>query len=332
MKLVPFQKFQTELTEKEDEILKLLPQHIPQEKFIQTAIVAVKNEPKLLDVSRRTLHQAITEAAEDGLMPDGREGAIVIYGNEAQWQPMAHGIRKRALELAHMVIDAQIVCLNDHFVWRQGDDPMLEHIPAKLGTPRGEMIGAYAVFRRGSEILHREVMDKTEIETARNQSRGWQKSLMWTKFAGEAWRKTVVRRGIKTVPSIADLERIISRDDRNFDFAPRSTAPAADPAALESIPSAPEEPSDIAEAEVIDVVDDAPVDEVAPEPPPAAKKAEPDQSRPKTWAAFLKALKAAEKPTALNDVWAMFAKKWTGQTLHEAQDLFEKRYNELAGT
>lgn len=56
-----------------------------------------------------------------------------------------------------------------------------------------------------------------EIEVTRNKSRA-KDSLMWTTFWPEGWRKTVVRRGSKTVPVSADFTRLVQREDENFDF------------------------------------------------------------------------------------------------------------------
>lgn len=222
----PFDGFRGEIMSREEEIASILPPHISREKFVNTAIIAVKNNPELLRCDRRSLHAAVTKAAEDGLQPDGREGVITWFKDKdkgclvAQWNPMLYGIRKRARELCDMIIDAQVVYANDEFVRDQGDDPRIQHKPAQLGTDRGKPIGAYAIFKQGGEILHREVMDAKEIETTKSISRA-QNGPMWTKFWTEAWRKTVVRRGIKTVPSVPQLERMISRDDEHADFGAR---------------------------------------------------------------------------------------------------------------
>lgn len=234
-----------------DEIAPLLPSHIKKERFIAAAHSAVKQNPELLECTVRSLFNALAKAAQDGLLPDGREGVITSYrtkiehdGKEiyvkiATWNPMAYGLRKRARELDNIIIDAQVVHDNDHFVWHQGDDPRIEHEPAKLGTDRGAMIGSYAIFRReNGTILHREIMDKSQVMATKNQSKA-KTSLMWTTFETEGWRKAVVRRGMKTVPVSEDLERIITRDDENFDF--KATAPAVEPPPAPTLvpPSAP---------------------------------------------------------------------------------------------
>jgi recombination protein RecT len=237
----PFDGFRGEIMSREDELASILPPHISREKFVNTAIIAVKNNPDLLRCDRRSLHAAVTKAAEDGLQPDGREGVITWFKDKdkgclvAQWNPMLYGIRKRARELCEMIIDAQVVYANDAFVWDQGDEPRIEHRPAPLGTDRGKPIGAYAIFKQAGAILHREVMDEKQISTVKSISRA-QNGPMWTKFWTEAWRKTVVRRGIKTVPSVPQLERMISRDDENAELGSRDNIVPLSPRAALEIP------------------------------------------------------------------------------------------------
>lgn len=232
--LAVFDGFRAEIAEREEEIAKILPPNVSREKFTATALIAVKNNPELLQCERRSLHAAVTRAAEDGLQPDGREGVINVYNEKrkvrkgnawveswvkvAAWIPMVYGIRKRARELCGMIVDAQVVHENDEFEWHQGDDPRIDHKPTRLDEDPGKKIGVYAIFRQDGAILHREVMRKSEVEAIKSTVKA-QNGLLWTKFESEAWRKSAVRRGIKTVPSVPDtLRRIVERDDDQYDF------------------------------------------------------------------------------------------------------------------
>ena len=248
-----WQEFEGELRVREAELATLLPSHISRERFINMAIIAAKNNQDLVRCDRRSLHAAVTKAAEDGLQPDGREGVINVYKGQACWIPMTHGIRKRAREICGMIIDAQVVHEHDFFEHQQGDDPKIIHKPPPLGTPRGKMIGAYAIFKQNGEILHREVMDAEQIAKVKSCVKA-QNGLLWTTFEDQAWRKTVVRRGIKTVPSVPDaLQRIVSRDDDQYEFVPNGDGPKR--AALLDIPDIPDVPA----------IADATQDEPSPE-------------------------------------------------------------------
>ena len=226
-----FESIQTDLQDRENDIAAILPKHIPPERFQAAALAAIKQNTGLLSCTPRTLFGAITFAAQDGLMPDGREGYIgkystkvkkVIDGQQrevwedhANWNPMYFGMKKRAREIDEIVVSAAVVYSNDYFLWRQGDDEVLEHTATPLGEDRGERIGCYAIFRREGVILHREVMTVDEIEAVRAISKQ-PEGLMWGQFTDEAWKKSVGRRGFKSVPSSPAMDQILARDDQNF--------------------------------------------------------------------------------------------------------------------
>ena len=253
----PWSAFENEVRSRSTEIDSLLPGHISRDKFINTAIIAAKNNPDLVRCDRRSLHAAITKAAEDGLQPDGREGVFNVYNEKrkiggkdewikvACWIPMAWGIRKRAREICGMIIDAQVVYENDTFVWHQGDDPRIEHKPTPLDGQPGKRIGVYAIFKQGNEIIHREVMRASQVNDVKSVVKA-QNGLLWTKFEDEAWRKTALRRGVKTVPSVPDaLQRIVSRDDDQYDIdvTPHRSVPSLAAVAAADIPEDPPAPS-----------------------------------------------------------------------------------------
>lgn len=239
-------KFSDVLSDRMDDIGPLLPSHIKRERFMAAANVMVRQNPELLECTQRSLFNALSQSAQDGLLPDAREGVILPYKEQtasgawvkvAKWNPMAGGMRKRAKELDGIIVDTQVVHEKDNFIWHQGDDPRIEHTPPKLGTDRGKMIGVYAIFKRDGTILHREVMSEQQVMDVKSKSKA-QTSLMWTTFQTEAWRKTVLRRGMKTVPVSEDLERLLTRNDDEFDFG-NNQAPAEIPPSPPSPPPAP---------------------------------------------------------------------------------------------
>ncbi|KKK78215.1 hypothetical protein LCGC14_2845810, partial [marine sediment metagenome] len=242
--LTVWESFEEELKSRELAICSMLPSHVNKDRFKNSVIAAVKQTPGLLKATPRSLFASVTKSAQDGLLPDGREGVITVYGDEAQWNPMAFGLRKRAREIDEIMVDAQVVYEKDEFIWSQGDNPRIEHNPAPLGVSRGTMIGAYAVFRNQDGILHREVMDASQIEKVRSQSKQ-PNGLLWGKFTEEAWRKTVVRRGFKSVPCSEKLGNIVRRDDDNYEFdQPQIDAPPR-PQRVEYKPTPPAHGEDL---------------------------------------------------------------------------------------
>jgi len=248
-----WETFQIELNRRADEIGSQLPSNVSRDRFLGAAIAAVKSNPGILTATPRSLMAALTKAAQDGLLPDGREGIITVfsqkvqgsspqqYENVAQWNPMFYGIRKRARELDGIIIDAQVVFAGDEFDYELGDSPYIKHKP-KARTEAVDAsagVAVYAIFRHPEHgILHREVMWKPEVFATMNQSRA-KTSLMWTTFWTEGWRKAVGRRGSKSVPVSAQLERLIQRDDENFDFAAPSSRALPPPPPDEVVVTAP---------------------------------------------------------------------------------------------
>ena len=95
------------------QIAESLPPGVDPERFIRVAMNAVQNMPELSDpkIERQSVFNACLRAAQLGLMPDKREGAIVIVGEKrkgpngqdiwvkvAQFRDMIGGLRKLAAE------------------------------------------------------------------------------------------------------------------------------------------------------------------------------------------------------------------------------------------
>lgn len=190
-----------------------LPAHVSVEKFTRVAQTAIQNQPDLASVDRRSLFGAIVRLAQDGLLPDGREAAIVKFGDKAQAMPMIAGILKKVRQSGEVAkISAQVVYEFDEFVWTLGFDEDVTHNPPKLDQPRGKAIGAYAtaVLKDGSRLL--EVMSFEEIEKVRAVSRS-KGAGPWVQWWGEMARKTVMRRLSKRLPMSSDLDDTFERDE-----------------------------------------------------------------------------------------------------------------------
>src|SRR5688572_8778353 len=112
----PIVVLEQQLEDRVPEFAKALPAHVPAERFKRVVLTAVQNNPKLLQVERRSFFNACMKAAQDGLLPDGRESAIVEFkdkdrGPMAQYMPMVAGIRKKVRN------SAEIADWNAHVVF-----------------------------------------------------------------------------------------------------------------------------------------------------------------------------------------------------------------------
>ena len=267
-----------------------LPDHIPSERFTRIAVSAINGNPDLLgqDIDKRSLYASIMKAAQDGLVIDGREAALVTFnvkggGKAAQYLPMVAGIMKKMRNTGEIsTIGYGIVYQREfdegRFEYIKGDNESLTHKPILFGD-KGSMIGVYAVvtLKDGSKV--REFMDLAQIDKVRSVSRAGKSEYgPWAKWFEEMAVKSVLRKVSKLCPMSSDIDRMFKNDDEFTDFdaetgeineAPKKRIKAADKvkAAVQDITPQPAEPE---QAPVVDV-----------DPHPAATDAEyEDQDLP----------------------------------------------------
>jgi recombination protein RecT len=212
-----------------------LPAQIPVERFVRTTITAVQMQPALLECDRRSLLGACMKAAQDGLLVDGREAALVIFrgkdGPKVQYMPMIGGLLKKMRNSGEIAsIAAHVVYQNDAFDYELGDDERIKHKPA-LGEDRGKAIAVYAIARTKDGAIYREVMSLGEIEKVRRASRAANAG-PWIDWWDEMARKTVLRRIAKRLPSSADVDQAFDHDNETS-----GVTPPASPVALVESPA-----------------------------------------------------------------------------------------------
>ena len=125
--VAPIEALRGTLTKMQPEFTAALPPQISPDKFIRTTLTAVQMQPELLNADRRSLFGAVMKSAQDGLLPDGREAALVIFrskgGAQVQYMPMIGGILKKLRNSGELAsISAQVVFENDQFDYHLGDD------------------------------------------------------------------------------------------------------------------------------------------------------------------------------------------------------------------
>ena len=218
----PMDALRQQLERRSDELKRALPTHIPPERFIRTVQTACQLNPDLLTVNRSSLWNACLRAAQDGLLPDAREGVILPYRDNktnttnAQWQAMVYGILKRFRNSGQFKsITAGIVREKDSFeYWVDELGDHIKHVPADEG---GKPVKAYAVAltKDGGSMV--KVMSHSEIEKRRAVSKA-KDGPMWREWWEEAAMKTVLRNLAKRLPSSSDLDDLIRRDDELYEF------------------------------------------------------------------------------------------------------------------
>jgi recombination protein RecT len=222
-------------------------------RFTRVALTAIQRKPELLDKDPQSLMGALMKAAEDRLLPDGREGALVVRWNsdskqeEVAWQPMVYGIIAAAKRSGGVkTLEVEIAYKGEVFRVRKGDNPGIDHEYNPELVINGEEIAVYAIATLADGSKEREVMTRAQIEDVRAMSKMPNKG-PWAKSWGEMARKTVIHRLAKRLPSMGEgdeaMQRVISRVEEEYPFgrgtrdvnpetgavgAPVSTTPPAD--------------------------------------------------------------------------------------------------------
>lgn len=227
--LKPIDELRTNLSAMSRQFQMVLPPHVPPERFLRVVMTAVQAEPKLLDCNRATLFSACMKAATDGLLPDGREGAIVPFKGSAQWMPMVGGILKKVRNSGELAaITAQIVFQNDRFrYWVDSDGEHIEHEPL-LFEARGDIIGVYALAKTKDGAIYVEPMSKAQVEQVRAVSAA-RNNGPWVDWWEEMAKKTAIRRLSKRLPMSTDkdeeaVRRVIESDDEHAMLEPASSS------------------------------------------------------------------------------------------------------------
>jgi recombination protein RecT len=226
--LAPMDAMRSTLTKMSPEFQAALPPQINVEKFIRTTLTAVQMQPDLLMADRRTLLGACMKAAQDGLLPDGREAALVIFnskeGKKVQYMPMSGGVLKKIRNSGELAsISAQVAYSADFFEYELGDEEKITHKPF-MGGDRGQVIAVYAVAKTKDGAVYREVMSVSDVEKVRAASRAGRFG-PWVDWWDEMAKKTVIRRLAKRLPSSADVDQMMDNDNDQYEFVQRRPAP-----------------------------------------------------------------------------------------------------------
>lgn len=235
-----------ELNRQRHEIEVTLPIDIPFDLFHATCAQALMSNPKILVCTGDSIVRACVKSAYDGLRLDGREAAIVEHKvkiaqnpdrweSQAQYFPMVRGLIKKIL-LGGMVIamEAEVIYRNDVYHIQRGTDPKIHHEPL-LDGDRGKPIAVYSIatLRDGTRVA--EVMTASDIAEVRAAAKT---DFVWKAWEAEMWRKSVVRRHEKKLPSGREFREF--RDAEAMEMFPQYQREAP---ALTAVPPRPTRPN-----------------------------------------------------------------------------------------
>ncbi|MET9122939.1 RecT family recombinase [Streptomyces sp. NPDC004528] len=200
-----------------------LPRHVDRAHFMSVALAVM---PSLERCTHASVHQAFLACARFGLEPDGRQAAIIPYGDTATFQPMYQGLIE--LMYRHPRVDSV------HFGWiRQRDQ--WDYTPTEpsprdffhkpridlTDEERGPVILAYAfawIDGRRSQVI---ILNRSQAEQIRNKyskaykkaERNNAKDSPWHTDFDAMWAKSCVLRLRKVVPESTELAELVQMDD-----------------------------------------------------------------------------------------------------------------------
>ena len=222
--LRPLDVLKVEITRMSPQFQMALPKHISTEKFTRVLITAISTNELLVTATRQSLFAACMRSAQEGLLPDGRESAIVTYktkdGNvTAQFMPMVAGILKKVRNSGELSsITAQIVHANDKFrYWVDSDGEHIEHEP-NFFSDRGPRIGVYSFAKTKDGGIYMEVLTSKQIEAIRSSSKSAQYGPWSGPFEDEMIKKSAIKRLSKRLPMSTDLDSLMKADDDLYEF------------------------------------------------------------------------------------------------------------------
>lgn len=217
--LTQIDQLKNSIKQLEPQFKMVLPKHVTVEKFVRTVFTAIQQNKDLVDAERNSLFASCMKAASNGLSVDGKEAVLVAFKNKqgqkiVQYMPMVSGILKLIRQSGELSsITSQIVYEKDSFrYWIDSRGEHIEHEP-NFFSDRGEPIGVYALASMKDGGIYIEVMTVNQIMDIKKSSRSADYGPWSGPFELEMWRKSVVRRLYKRLPSSTDLDSVIDADD-----------------------------------------------------------------------------------------------------------------------
>ena len=173
---------------------------ITPEAYERVVLNALIRNPDLQDCDRASLDIAVADCIQAGLLPDGKQCAIVPFKKKATIIPMIEGrlmLARRATP--GLALRVRVVYQDDEWDYSEGLHVTLKHKPNPLADKRDEnVIAAYAVAHLpGSTYPEFEVFDRSTI----NRYRGYSKSDgIWQSHFPEMCKKAVLGQLLKRLP------------------------------------------------------------------------------------------------------------------------------------
>lgn len=237
--------------EYQKQLASMLPREVPVDRFTTVVVTALQRNPELLQADRQSLYNSCVALASRGLLPDGKQAALVVFntnvaarGKTPQWvkkvqdMAMVEGI---IAELGKAGVPAYAVSVyeNDKItIWNDDDGQHVKHDPVTFGD-RGKRVGAFAAGKMPNGRTYVEAMNMEELERTALRSKQ-SREVNNQKVRGGTWvsdpermeQKSCMhrlrRRVPLTVPLPDDTESEITLDGEEIPVQPGAASGAAE--------------------------------------------------------------------------------------------------------
>lgn len=222
--LTPMARTQAMIAARKTELAKMLPEHVSIERMERAFNNALMRAPEIAECDPTSVYDSVMRCAQDGLIPDGREAAIVVFGGKngkkAQYMPMVDGLLKLMRQSKEILsVVAHCVFDGDDFEYRIEDGTArLNHVPDVFAAGNRAFKGVYAiaVMRSGEKVI--EVMGKHDVDKVRAVSRSGNAQYgPWAQWYDRMAIKSVLRRLVRRLPSSSEMTSVIESIDRDID-------------------------------------------------------------------------------------------------------------------
>ena len=226
----PIAELRQQFAAMQPELALALPAHVPAERFVRIVMTAVQKNPDLLQADRKSLFAACMQCAQDGLLPDGRDAALVVGNSKdkktqswvkmVQYRTMIGGVLKKARQSGEIKsISVDTVREGDRF--RHYKDEAGEHFEHESLTDNDSdapILWVYAAVWLKDGGFYFRKMSKARIEQARAVSRAKDDG-PWKEWWEEMAHKTVLRNLSKLLPMSSEIDSMLRQEDQDVDFS-----------------------------------------------------------------------------------------------------------------
>jgi recombination protein RecT len=153
-------------------------------------------------------------AAQDGLLPDGKDAAIVAYKQKAQYLPMYQGLLRKFRNSGQFKwITAGIAYEGEVFEhWIDENGEHFKHVPSNDSADR-KMKRVYALATTKDGGIFISDLSPADINKRRAMSRAARDDAPWKQWPDEMAKKTALRVLSKLLPQSSDIDVFLQRDE-----------------------------------------------------------------------------------------------------------------------